>query len=77
MNEESKNGMKRKKNKALFNKNTQFFKMVVRNWLGRQENQQSIAYFYNGLQQLFFKTSTPNGIDKKIWNFSYTEMMNK
>ncbi|EAO3469393.1 TPA_asm: AAA family ATPase [Salmonella enterica subsp. houtenae serovar 16:z4,z32:-] len=76
-NEESTYGLKRKKNKALFNKNTQFFKMVVRNWLGRQENQQSIAYFYNGLQQLFFKTSTPNGIDKKIWNFNYTEMMNK
>ena len=76
-NEESTHGLKRKKNKSLFNKNTQFFKMVLRNWLGRQENQQSIAYFYHGLQQLFFKTSTPNGIDRKIWNFNYTEMMNR
>lgn len=74
-NGESISGLRRSLNKELFNSHIEFFRMITRNWLGNPENQKSLAYFYTGLQQLFFKVTSTNGIDRKIWNFDYNEVV--
>ncbi|HDS7247436.1 TPA: AAA family ATPase [Morganella morganii subsp. morganii] len=68
---QSTKGFKRERNKALFNDNINFFRMVLRNWLEREENYKANEVFYKGLRILFQKVCAQNGIDRNTWNFEF------
>lgn len=70
-NGESTAGLKRAMNKSVFNSHIDFFKMITRNWLRKDDNKESLKYFHNGLQQLFFRVCSTNGINRKIWDYPY------
>ncbi|MGC0945999.1 MULTISPECIES: ATP-dependent nuclease [Pantoea] len=72
--EESTHGFKRQKYKSLFNEHRVFFTMVTRNWVSRIENKKEMEFFYNGLRQLFFKTSLQNGIEVVKWTITFDEL---
>lgn len=67
-------GFKREKNKALFIKHLKFFRMVLRNWLEREENYKVNEKFYTGLKILFQKVCSQNGIDRNIWSAEFKEL---
>ncbi|WP_427003708.1 ATP-dependent nuclease [Pantoea eucrina] len=68
-------GFKREKNKSLFNSHKQFFRMILRNWLERDENFKSNEQFYNGMKISFQKVCAQNGIDRSNWQHSYIDML--
>lgn len=70
-NGESTAGLKRALNKSVFNSHIDFFKMITRNWLRKDDNKESLKYFHNGFQQLFFRVCSTNGINRKIWDYPY------
>jgi uncharacterized membrane protein YesL len=45
--------------------------MITRNWLRKDDNKESLKYFHNGFQQLFFRVCSTNGINRKIWDYPY------
>ncbi|MEB5983900.1 ATP-binding protein [Klebsiella pneumoniae] len=70
-NGDSTSGVRRALNKDLFNTHLEFFRMIFRNWLGKEENQKALEFYYKGLQTLFFKVTATTGIDRKIWDYDY------
>lgn len=74
---ESVSGLKRRLNKDVFNAHIDFFRMITRNWLDKEENQPTLAFYYKGLQTLFFKATATAGVDRKLWDFDYAEIFKK
>ncbi|EAB4615855.1 AAA family ATPase, partial [Salmonella enterica] len=72
---QSTKGFKRERNKTLFNDNINFFRMVLRNWLEREENHKANETFYKGLRILFQKVCAQNGIDRNTWNFEFKDLL--
>ncbi|MCL6354306.1 AAA family ATPase [Pectobacterium parmentieri] len=76
-NEESVSGLRRALNKDVFIKHIEFFRMITRNWLDKDENKAVLSFYYKGLQTLFFKATATTGVDRKIWDFDYSEIFKK
>lgn len=51
--------------------------MITRNWLDKDENKAVLSFYYKGLQTLFFKATATTGVDRKIWDFDYSEIFKK
>lgn len=60
----------RELNKICFNKdnNYEFFKLVLKYWINKEENKQELDELYNGIKILYMRTSELNGINRKLLN---------
>ncbi|WP_370425876.1 AAA family ATPase [Pantoea vagans] len=69
-------GLRRKLNKDVFNSEIGFFRMAIRNWLSKKENDKELKQFYNGLRISFYKVSSTLGIDRSLWSEDYDNLIN-
>ena len=58
-------GVKREKNKKVFNHYKRFFELIMRKWI--DDNEQEVKYFYHNLHILFCKVSEFHDINPKEW----------
>jgi len=60
-------GVRREKNKKLFNEHKRFFELLFKRWIIDDSNQQQVEYFYDNLRVLFWKVSEFHDISPNEW----------
>lgn len=65
---ESIKGKRRDFNKKIFNKNRNFFKLLIKHWIHNPQNKAEIDRFYKELRTLFFKVAPYHEINPKEWS---------
>lgn len=66
-NGESTEGIRREKQKKIFNDNIEFFGYLMRCWLNDKQNEKSITKFYKSFHDVYLKAASYHGIDQAIW----------
>ena len=66
-------GMKREKQKKVFNDHLDFFGLVMSYWVNDERNKEEINNFKKGLYSLFKKSATINGISSNLWREEVNE----
>lgn len=66
-------GMKREKQKKVFNDHLNFFGLVMSYWVNDERNKEEINHFKKELYILFKKSATVNGISSNLWREEVNE----
>ena len=66
-------GMKREKQKKVFNDHLYFFGLVMSYWVNDECNKEEINHFKKELYILFKKSATVNGISSNLWREEVNE----
>lgn len=63
-------GVRRSKNKEVFNKHKRFFELLFKHWVNNDEYSEQVERFYKDLNIMFKKVAEFHGINPNDWNIN-------
>lgn len=64
---ESVEGVRRNRQKSIFNEHAAFFRYVIRCWLNDPRNKRQVQDFYKNFHNVYLKVAPYHGIDLAVW----------